>query len=198
MESKNELCKHTGSKQAKALFQESKQLPGQTRRGKKSPPSLLSSRGFYPLKMGVTNVGSRKMWFSPIGLVQLPILVLAQKVILEVEMPHKFYGFFALFLRLRVAIPLILFLFIEWVSDYCPSGHRYTPYSKQGLWGCYFLEPLSHKYSSMAVSKNASEAHAPTLPELLSCLEVLSNYTLFAGGNTTEKVNTKISVHSRC
>ena len=28
--------------------------------------------------MGVTNVGSRKMWFSPIGLAQLPISVLVQ------------------------------------------------------------------------------------------------------------------------
>ena len=46
--------------------------------GEEESPSLLSYRGFYPLKMGVTNVGSRKMWFSPIGLAQLPISVLVQ------------------------------------------------------------------------------------------------------------------------
>ena len=47
-------------------------------RGKKSSPSLLSNRGFYLLKMGVSNVGSRKMWFSSLGLAQLPISVLVQ------------------------------------------------------------------------------------------------------------------------
>ena len=42
-------------------------------RGKKCP-SLYSLIGdFSPLKMGVTNVGSRRKWFSPIGLAQLPI-----------------------------------------------------------------------------------------------------------------------------
>ena len=131
---KNELREHTGSKQAKSLVQESKQLPGQTLGGGGRVPllpiilwrflflkdggtnvgsryldlglaqylyhpigtlelgmlpefydpfallSLLSYRGFYPLKMwgGVTNVGSRKMWFSPIGLAQLPLSVLVQ------------------------------------------------------------------------------------------------------------------------
>lgn len=46
--------------------------------GEEEPPSLLSYKGFYPLKMGVTNVRSRKMWFSPIGLAQLPISVIVQ------------------------------------------------------------------------------------------------------------------------
>ena len=79
MELKNEPQEHMGSKQTKSLLQESKQLPGQAGRGEKSPPSLLSHRGFYPLKMEGTNMGSRKMWFSPIGLVQLPMLVLVQE-----------------------------------------------------------------------------------------------------------------------
>ena len=48
-------------------------------RGEKSPLSLLSYRGFYLLKVGRgTKVGFRKMWFSPIGLVQLPVSVLVQ------------------------------------------------------------------------------------------------------------------------
>ena len=46
--------------------------------GGEESPSLLSYISFYPLKMEGTNVGSRKMWFSPIGLVQLPISVLVQ------------------------------------------------------------------------------------------------------------------------
>ena len=46
--------------------------------GGEEPPSLLSYRGFYPLKMGVTNMGSRKMWSSPIGLAQLLISVFVQ------------------------------------------------------------------------------------------------------------------------
>ena len=46
--------------------------------GEEESPSLLSYRGFYTLKVGVTNMGSRKMWFSPIGLVQLLISVLVQ------------------------------------------------------------------------------------------------------------------------
>ena len=75
MQLNNELREHTGSKQAKSLLQESKQLSGQLGGGAESP-SLLSHRGFYPLKMGGTNMGSRKMWFSPIDLAQLPISVL--------------------------------------------------------------------------------------------------------------------------
>ena len=75
---KNELGEHTGSKQAKSLLQESKQLPGQAGSGEKSPHSLLSYRGFYPLRMEGTNVGSRKMWFSAIGLAPLPVSVLVQ------------------------------------------------------------------------------------------------------------------------
>ena len=46
--------------------------------GEEASPSLFSYRGFYPLKMGVTNVGSKKMWFSPIGLALSPVLVLVQ------------------------------------------------------------------------------------------------------------------------
>ena len=46
--------------------------------GGEEPPLSIVLRGFYPLKMGGTNVGSRKIWFSPIGLAQLPISVLIQ------------------------------------------------------------------------------------------------------------------------
>ena len=58
-ETKNELLKHTGSKQARSLLQGSKQLPGQLGGGRRAP-SLLSYRGFYSLKMGVTNGGVQK------------------------------------------------------------------------------------------------------------------------------------------
>ena len=46
--------------------------------GGEEPPSLLFYRGFYPSRIGGTNEGSRKMWFSPIGLAQLPTSVLVQ------------------------------------------------------------------------------------------------------------------------
>ena len=67
-------------KQASEIFIAGKQrAPRMTGMGEKSPPPL-SYRGFYPLKMGGgTNVGSRKMWFSPTGLAQLLISVLVQK-----------------------------------------------------------------------------------------------------------------------
>ena len=72
-----ELTPHTGSKQA--VFMKGKQIaPRAAARGEKSPLSLLSYSGFYSLKMGGTNMGSRKLWFSPIGLAQLPLSVLVQ------------------------------------------------------------------------------------------------------------------------
>ena len=71
---KNEFYEHTASKQVKSLLQDSTQLPGQAGRGKKSP-LLLSYRGFYPLKMEVPHMGSRKLWLSPIGLARLPVSV---------------------------------------------------------------------------------------------------------------------------
>ena len=37
---KNELCKHTGSKQAKSLLQESQQLPGELGGGRRAPLSI--------------------------------------------------------------------------------------------------------------------------------------------------------------
>ena len=46
--------------------------------GGEEPPSLLSYRDFYLLKDGGTNVGSRSLWFSPIGLAQLSISLLVQ------------------------------------------------------------------------------------------------------------------------
>ena len=75
---KNELREHTGSEQT--VFMKGKQIaPRVAGRGEKSPLARLSSRGFYLLKVGRgTKVGSRKMWFSPIGLVQLPASVLGQ------------------------------------------------------------------------------------------------------------------------
>ena len=49
-------CEHTGSKQAKSLLQENKELPGQAERGKKSPLFMdfesnqtLSCQAFYLL-----------------------------------------------------------------------------------------------------------------------------------------------------
>ena len=36
-QSKNELCEHTGSKQAKSLLQESRELPGQLGGGRRAP-----------------------------------------------------------------------------------------------------------------------------------------------------------------
>ena len=46
--------------------------------GEGVPPSYCPIGVFYPLKIGVTNMGSRKMQFSLIGLAQLPISVLVQ------------------------------------------------------------------------------------------------------------------------
>ena len=102
-------CEHTGSKQAKSLLQESKELPGLLGGGEE-PPSLLSYRDFYLLKVGGgTNVGSRKMWFSPLALSSYlhqsgPIGVLG------VETSHKFYDFFVL-LFLWTKSPFLPFLF---------------------------------------------------------------------------------------
>ena len=65
--------------QASKVFITGNQIaPKDSWEGEAASPSLLSYRGFYPLKMGVTNVGSKKMWFSPIGLALSPVLVLVQ------------------------------------------------------------------------------------------------------------------------
>lgn len=66
--------------QASKVFIKGKQIaPRAAGRGKKSPLSLLSFRDFNSLKLGVgTNVGSREMSSSPIGLAQLPVSVLVQ------------------------------------------------------------------------------------------------------------------------
>lgn len=95
-QSKSELHEHTGSKQAKSLLQESKQLPGLLG-GREKSPALYCPIGIVSLKDGgeptwlggVTNMGS-------IGLAQLPMSVLVQYPIgvLGVEMSHKFSGFF--------------------------------------------------------------------------------------------------------
>ena len=70
----------THRQQASKVFIKEKQIAPRTAgMGEKSPCSLLSYRGFYPLKMGGgTNVGSRKMWLSPISLTQLPVSVPVQ------------------------------------------------------------------------------------------------------------------------
>ena len=68
MQPKNELGDYTGGKQAKSLLQESKQPPGLLGGGRRAPSLYCLIGGFYLLKMGGTNVGSRKMWFFPIGL----------------------------------------------------------------------------------------------------------------------------------
>ena len=94
-EPKNELHEHTGSKEANSLLQESKQHPGQLGRGRRVP-TLLSYRGFYPLKMGVTNMGSGKMWFSPIGLPSYLYHSLSNRTDTGVEVSRKSQGFFAL------------------------------------------------------------------------------------------------------
>ena len=68
MQSENELHEHTGSKQAKSLLKENKQLPGLLGGEKKSTPPhtpLLSYRDFYALKMGGYKCGvQRDMVFS--------------------------------------------------------------------------------------------------------------------------------------
>lgn len=70
--------KGTHRQQASSLYyRKANSSQGCWEMGEGQPPSL-SYRGFYPLKMGGTNVGSRKIWFSPIGLAQLPISVLIQ------------------------------------------------------------------------------------------------------------------------
>ena len=50
-QSKNELCEHTGSKQAKSLLQESKYLPGLLGGGRRAP-LLYSLIGVLSLKDG--------------------------------------------------------------------------------------------------------------------------------------------------
>ena len=95
---KNEPHEHTGSKQAKSSLQKSKQLPGQLGRGEKnSPPTPLSSWGFYPLKMGGYQHGVQKDVVSPIG--PCPVIYLYQSLSsrgLGAEMSRKSHGFFAL------------------------------------------------------------------------------------------------------
>ena len=49
---KNELGKHTGSKWAKPLITTKQTAPRTAGRWGEEPSSLLSCRGFYPLKMG--------------------------------------------------------------------------------------------------------------------------------------------------
>ena len=102
------------AKREKSSLQESEQPPGQIGSGKKSPPLYCSIGGFYSLKMGGYQHGVQKdvvffHWPCSVTFISpCPIGVL------EVELPRKFYGFFALlFLRLRVAIPLIPFLSVE-------------------------------------------------------------------------------------
>ena len=87
---KNEFFIYTGSKQAKSLLlRKSKQLPGQTGRGKKSPP-LYCPIGVFPLKDGGYQYGVQKgvvfsYWPCPVTYISpCPIGVL------EMEMPHKF------------------------------------------------------------------------------------------------------------
>ena len=76
MKPENELQEHTGSKQAKSLLEESKQLPGQLGGGR--APFSIVLWGFLSLKDGGYQCGVQKMWFSPTGLAQLPLSVLVQ------------------------------------------------------------------------------------------------------------------------
>ena len=140
-QSKNELCRHTGSKQAKCLLKESKLLPGLLGGGRRGP--LLSYRGFYPLKIGAGyQPGVQKdVVFSywpcsityicpcPVGVlgVEMSCCLIVSLPFSSRKLNHR-----------RSGINIHL-------------GHRYTPYSKHGLWGCYFQESLSHKCSSMAI-----------------------------------------------
>ena len=91
MQSKNELHKHTGSKQAKSLLQESKQHPEM-----KSPPPL-SYRDFYPLKMGgVPMWGPERCGFLLLALPSYLYQSLSNRC-LGVEMSPKSHNFFVLF-----------------------------------------------------------------------------------------------------
>ena len=78
MQPKNELW-NTQAASKQNLYYKKTNSSQDSWEGGEEPPSLLSYRGFYPLKMGVTNVGYRKMWvFFLIGFAQLPISVLVQ------------------------------------------------------------------------------------------------------------------------
>ena len=90
---------HTGSKQASKVFIKEKQIaPRAAGRGKKSPLSLLSFRGFYSLKMG----GALPMWglercdFLPLALRNYLYQSLSNSGFRVGNVLHKFYGFFVL------------------------------------------------------------------------------------------------------
>ena len=73
------------------------------------PPSLLSYRGFYPLKGGMPTWGPERCDFFP--LVLSSYLISSCPIgVLGVEMSHKFYDVFALLFPQTVTITLIPFL----------------------------------------------------------------------------------------
>ena len=94
----NELHEHTGSKQAKSLLKESKQLPGLLGGGGPPHPAF-SYRGFNPLKMGGYQCGVQKdvvfsHWPCPVTYISP-----CPTGVLGVEMSPKFYDFFVLLFR---------------------------------------------------------------------------------------------------
>ena len=101
MQSKNELWEHTGSKQARSLLQKGNSSQGCWEVGEKSSPTsppLLSivQRGFYPLKMGGDQCGVQKYVVLSHWPYPLTYISPCRTGALGVEMPHKFYDFFAL------------------------------------------------------------------------------------------------------
>ena len=61
--------KNTQTASKQSLYYRKANSSQDSQEGEKESLSLLSHRGFYPLKMEVTNMGSRKMrFFSPLAL----------------------------------------------------------------------------------------------------------------------------------
>lgn len=94
-ELKNEL-QHTGSKQAQVFITGQQIAPStDTRRGKKSPPFLSFDGSFYFLRTGVTTWGPDIISFShwPYPVIYIRSYPVG---VLEMDTPHKFYGYLVL------------------------------------------------------------------------------------------------------
>ena len=88
--------KNTQTASKQSLYYRKANSSQDSQEGENESLSLLSHRGFYPLKMGVTNMGSRKMCFFSHWPCPLPMISPCPIGVLAVEMSCKSYGFFAL------------------------------------------------------------------------------------------------------
>jgi len=162
--SKNELREHTGSKQAKFLLKGSRELPGLLGGGRRAPLSRLSYRGFYLLKVGRgPKVGPRKMWFSPIGPIQLPV---STPCFWGWKCPeNSIFFFFCPFL-----LPFLSFHFYQWRSGveilifYSKQslGGMHLSYNKTRPVGMLVPEALKPQMLINGHIKECIEAHAST------------------------------------